>query len=831
MIMRFTPQSTHRSIVRDRQAGKCSLMHYAVLALCSFLGFIVVAHAQVNGVGQMPYAGWSSFSQQTIASGFLTQASMEAQSDAMAASGLTQHGYKYLNIDSGWMGSYDVYGRPIPNTATFPDIKALADHVHANGQLLGIYWITGVQQGDAQANYPILGTPYHLQDILAQPLTAGNSFGFYKIDFTKPGAQEYMDSVVALFGSWGIDYIKIDGVTPGSYHDDLSIDNRADVEAWSKAIAKTNRPIWFTISWALDSDYLPVWQQWANARRIEDDVECEGNCGTTTDWSRIYQRFRDLSAWQFASGPTLGWNDLDSLDIMNGAQDGLTEDEKQTAFSLWAMANAPLTLGGDLSKLDDIGKRIATNDEVIAVQQTGKPAKQALGGDTQIWTIDNGDGRYYVSVSNMLDVPVNVTVLWNLLGFKNAAAVRDLWNHLNLGAVPRSLTTTLVGHGTRMFKVTAQGVAPAMPSTSYEAETAVLGGSASVASCAACSGGAKVGNYGLNAQNTVTFNTVQVPREGNYYMEVNSMTLGLRSAIYTVNGGLPRTLDSGGGSFDQPATATVIVHLQKGNNTIQFGNPVSYPPDLDRIVIHGDGTAPAVTSQTYEAELATLNGGASASFSNYSSGLAKAGNVGGNGTVTFNSVTVAMDGMYQLEIDYQTQGERSLFVSVNDGIATELDLNGTTFSQPAFTSIPVQLHAGVNTIQLNNSTGAAPDIDRIVIAPTIASAKLQGQLAGKVAIGSEQLWLLKIANEGNGIAQSAHLNSLSFTQTSGDACAPKVQLPLPLQLGSIAAGSNRSILVPVSFVKCRTDAHFNVSATYSANNGADVGTTTTTDSR
>ena len=88
MIMRFTPQSTHRSIAHDRQARKCSLMHYAVLTLCSFLGFIVVAHAQVNGVGQTPYLGWSSFSQQTIASGFLTQASMEAQSDAMAASGL-----------------------------------------------------------------------------------------------------------------------------------------------------------------------------------------------------------------------------------------------------------------------------------------------------------------------------------------------------------------------------------------------------------------------------------------------------------------------------------------------------------------------------------------------------------------------------------------------------------------------------------------------------------------------------------------------------------------------------------------------------------------------
>jgi hypothetical protein len=71
-----------------------------------------------------------------LLSGFLTQVNMEAQSAAMAASDLTQHGYKYLNIDSGRMGFYDGHGRPIPNTATFPDIKAFADRVHANGHMV-----------------------------------------------------------------------------------------------------------------------------------------------------------------------------------------------------------------------------------------------------------------------------------------------------------------------------------------------------------------------------------------------------------------------------------------------------------------------------------------------------------------------------------------------------------------------------------------------------------------------------------------------------------------------------------------------------------------------
>jgi len=80
-----------------------------------------------------------------------------AQSDALAASGLQRHGFNYIDMDSGWMAGFDAYGRPIPNTAIFPDIAALAAHVHANGQKLGIYWIPGVEQPAVDANSPILG--------------------------------------------------------------------------------------------------------------------------------------------------------------------------------------------------------------------------------------------------------------------------------------------------------------------------------------------------------------------------------------------------------------------------------------------------------------------------------------------------------------------------------------------------------------------------------------------------------------------------------------------------------------------------------------------------
>src|SRR6201985_1685864 len=157
------------------------------------------AQAQVNGVGQKPYLGWSTFSEQTINGSFLTQANIQAQSDAMKSSGMQDHGFTYINIDSGWMGSFDGNGRPIPSTSTFPDIKALIDHIHANGQKAGIYWIPGIEQPAVDGNYPILGTQYHTQDIVTIPLAQGNAFAgappspyHDKIAFTNPGSQEFI---------------------------------------------------------------------------------------------------------------------------------------------------------------------------------------------------------------------------------------------------------------------------------------------------------------------------------------------------------------------------------------------------------------------------------------------------------------------------------------------------------------------------------------------------------------------------------------------------------------------------------------------------------------
>jgi len=100
------------------------------------------------------------------------------------------------------------------------------------------------------------------------------------------------------------------------------------VQAWSLAIAHSGRPIWFTVSWSLDADHLSTWQQFANARRIDEDVECESRCTTLTDWPRITERFYDEVAWEHAAGPTVGWNDLDTLDVGTTLDTGLNETEQ-----------------------------------------------------------------------------------------------------------------------------------------------------------------------------------------------------------------------------------------------------------------------------------------------------------------------------------------------------------------------------------------------------------------------------------------------------------------------------------------------------------------------
>ncbi|TCC57791.1 glycoside hydrolase family 27 protein [Kribbella pittospori] len=388
---------------------------------------------------------------------WITADQIEAQSDAMHQK-LQPYGYEYINIDAGWNGGIDDYGRPVPSKTLYPDgLQAVIDHVHANGQKIGLYGIPGISKAMLDANLPVYGAPgCTTGDLAVQPLQKGDYWGFgYRIDVAKPCAQAYINSIADLYASWGVNFLKFDSVTPGSGVSDLSMDARDEVKAWSQALAKHG--IWLELSWALDINYADYWKQYANGWRIDWDVECYCPGEALTTWQNVARLFPKLADWWRHGGPG-GWNDLDSLDVGNGTMDGLTKDERRTAATLWAVSAAPFYIGNDMTKLDSYGLELLTNREVIAVNQAGRPAQPvSTKTNRQTWYSLNADGSYTVALFNLGTTEANMTVNWADLGLDGSAKVRDLWAKKDLGQFASGYTAaTVPPHGTRLLTVTPQ---------------------------------------------------------------------------------------------------------------------------------------------------------------------------------------------------------------------------------------------------------------------------------------------------------------------------------------------------------------------------------------
>ena len=412
-----------------------------------------------NGLGERPYMGWTSWSLcATKASGYgesswLTEAHVDEQSQALART-LQPHGYLNLNVDAGWRGGWDESGRPTVNPHKFPHgMSALAAKIHERGQKFGIYYVPGIDDDLARLNPKILGTSTHIRDILLEPKQQGNHWGGRAIDFSKPGAQEYIQSIADLFAGWGVDFLKYDGVAPGSEKYDLTIDARPSVAAWGQALIRTKRPIWLTVSWGIDLKYHDFWKQHANAWRTGNDVESYDS--KLTHWPQVALRWPQARDSVWAAGRGKGWNDLDALLVGNATMTDLTQDERRSAMTLWAIACSPLYSGDDLTKLDPFGLELLTNDEVIAVDQAGIPA-QPIGSTLEVWSSLQADGSRVVALFN-LDAQATRTITVNLadLGIATPARAHDLWLDRDIDAVATRLEATLPPHACRLVRLTA----------------------------------------------------------------------------------------------------------------------------------------------------------------------------------------------------------------------------------------------------------------------------------------------------------------------------------------------------------------------------------------
>ena len=306
------PRSRPRS--RSRWAALATaFVITAGLGLAALAAVPPSARAENNGIAaSAPLMGWSTWS-------FLrsspTAAKDEAEASALVSSGLHADGYDYINQDDFWYdcpGSQgpdvDSYGRWVTNATAFPPsgstngIEVVANYVHSLGLKFGLYVTPGISDQAVSENTPIEGTSDTAKGIAnGDSENNYNCGGMQGINYSAAGAQAFINSWADEFASWGVDYVKLDGV--GSF-------DTPDVQAWSTALNQTGRPMALELSNSLNINDATTWSSLANSWRTTGDIECYcGSGGSSyplTDWGNVSGRFNAAAAGSPTPVPAAG---------------------------------------------------------------------------------------------------------------------------------------------------------------------------------------------------------------------------------------------------------------------------------------------------------------------------------------------------------------------------------------------------------------------------------------------------------------------------------------------------------------------------------------------
>lgn len=462
------------------------------------------ATAYPGGPDQTPVMGWSGWSFLRLGA---DSAQVEGEARALVHTGLAAAGYKYVNIDDGWYQcpssagpNVDANGRWLVNTTSYPNvgsengIQALAAYVHKLGLKFGIYETAGISAQAVAENTPILGTSDTADDIATTKRQANyNCGGMMRIDYTQPGAQAYTDSVVDQLASWGVDYIKLDGI---------SNSNTADVQAWQEAIQQSGRPMVLNITQgSYNVKLAPTLKEYANQWEFAPDIEINGpdegsadacnnppytGCLSVfplTSYSWWSDRFADVNTWQPYGGPG-GFNDYDSIEVGDGSTDsGMSLAASESQLSLWSLGSAPLILGSDLSEsvtnaygtsagLTRTDFSLLTNRQVIRVDQDAIDASQVAVSGTpgdsagyQVFSKIESRGDAVVGLFNTdtdtTTAPVTIATTAAALGLPadpHGYLVQDLWGRNSVVAGSRAIFR-ISAAGNLSASVPAEGVA------------------------------------------------------------------------------------------------------------------------------------------------------------------------------------------------------------------------------------------------------------------------------------------------------------------------------------------------------------------------------------
>jgi alpha-galactosidase len=420
-----------------------------------------------QALAPQPPLGWNSWDSYGTT---VTEREVRANADAMAKR-LKDFGWRYIVVDVQWYEpnakahgyrenaqlTMDPYGRLLPADNRFPSaargrgFKPLADYLHGKGLKFGIHIMRGIPRQAVRANLPVEGTKVRAAQIADTASVCKWNTDMYGVDTSRAGGREYYDSLVKLYASWGVDFIKADNM--------LDPYATGEIEALSAAIAKCGRPIVLSLSpGPAPLDKLDHLAKHAQMWRISNDV--------WDRWDDLKRQFTLLRQWAPLARPG-AWPDADMLPIGHigiRAEHGtdrmslLTRDEQRMMMTLWSIARSPLMFGGDVPTMDDFTLSLLGNEEVLEANQRGAAARELFTRSSVVAWVSEAPGskaRFLAlfHIGQLYEEKVRIN--WADLGLPMACKVRDLWAKKNLGADPGGRTFLVAPHSAGLYKISA----------------------------------------------------------------------------------------------------------------------------------------------------------------------------------------------------------------------------------------------------------------------------------------------------------------------------------------------------------------------------------------
>lgn len=413
-----------------------------------------------------PPMGWNSWD---CYGPTVTEQEVKANADYMAEH-LLPYGWEYVVVDIRWFvendkaGGYnqtdpryviDEWGRYLPAENRFPSAAGgkgfgpLADYVHGLGLKFGIHIMRGVPHRAVELRLPVKG---------AEGITAADIYSEqgrcqwlrdnYTVDASRPGAQEYYNSLMELYASWGVDFIKIDDLSAPVYRE-------REIDMIRRAIDRCGRPIVLSTS----PGETPV----GSAAHVDANANMWRMVNDVWDLWRDVTHLMEVSrAWT----PYIGegtWPDCDMIPLGRISIRGergeerdtrLTRDEQYSLMTLFTILRSPLMFGGDLPSCDAFTLGLLTNREVLAMHRGSRNVRYVAydGRHAVIASEGEGDVRY-VALFNLGEETATVQVGADACGAAAGWSACEMWSGEPVGEIGGTVSAELAPHACKLYRL------------------------------------------------------------------------------------------------------------------------------------------------------------------------------------------------------------------------------------------------------------------------------------------------------------------------------------------------------------------------------------------